>query len=59
MEPIQRIREIRKELKGLKARENQLNDEMDSILDLNSGVRAPKRKMLSKEEARALFRRGA
>ena len=59
METIARIREIRKELQGLKAREKQLNEEIDSILDLNSGSRAPKRKMLSKEEARVLFRRGA
>lgn len=59
MDIVQRIREICKELRDIDARKAALHSELYSLLDLNSGSRAPKRKMLSKEEARALFRRGA
>lgn len=59
MDIVQRIREICKELKAMDARKAALLTELYSLLDLNSGVRAPKRKMLSREEARALLRKGA
>lgn len=55
---VQRIREIRRELKSIEARRRELETELDVILDLNSGPRPPKRKVLTKESARALIRGG-
>lgn len=59
MDIVQRIREICKELKAMDTRKAALHSELYSLLDLNSGSRAPKRKMLSRDEARALIRKGA
>lgn len=59
MDIVQRIREICKELKAMDARKAELRSELYGLLDLNSGSRAPKRKMLSRDEARALIRKGA
>jgi len=52
---VTEIREARKKIIEHEQAIKKLHDRIDEILGLNSGKRAPKRKMLSHEQAGALF----
>lgn len=52
---VSEIREIRRKLLACRQEQAKLEARMDEILGLNSGRRAPKRKMLSPSQADTLF----
>jgi len=52
---VTEIREARRQIIEHEQAIKKLNDKIDEMLGLNSGRRAPKRKMLSPSQAGALF----